>query len=87
MLKRADFLEQLLAGKQPIAIAGTHGKTTTTAMLAWVLTALGADPSYVIGGVAVNLAGMPMQVRVSFLSSKRMSMTGCSLASGLMSPW
>ena len=55
VLKRADFLEQMLAGQKPIAIAGTHGKTTTTAMIAWVLTALGADPSYVIGGEAVNL--------------------------------
>jgi UDP-N-acetylmuramate--alanine ligase len=55
VLKRAEFLEQMLAGQKPIAIAGTHGKTTTTAMIAWVLTALGADPSYVIGGEAVNL--------------------------------
>jgi UDP-N-acetylmuramate--alanine ligase len=55
VLKRADFLGQLTAGKLPLAVAGTHGKTTTTAMLAWVLTSLGVDPSYVIGGVAVNL--------------------------------
>ena len=55
VLKRADFLEQLLAGQMPLAIAGTHGKTTTTAMLAWVLSDLGADPSYVIGSVAANL--------------------------------
>jgi UDP-N-acetylmuramate--alanine ligase len=55
VLKRADFLEQMLAGQKPIAVAGTHGKTTTTAMIAWVLTTLGADPSYVIGGEAVNL--------------------------------
>lgn len=34
---------------------GTHGKTTTTAMIAWVLTDLGLDPSYIIGGVANNL--------------------------------
>lgn len=55
VLKRSDFLEQLIAGQMPLAIAGTHGKTTTTAMLAWVLTSLGADPSYVIGGIAANL--------------------------------
>ena len=55
VLKRADFLEQLMAGQMPLAIAGTHGKTTTTAMLAWVLTSLGADPSFVIGGVVANL--------------------------------
>jgi UDP-N-acetylmuramate--alanine ligase len=57
VLKRVDFLEQFTAGQQPLAVAGTHGKTTTTALLAWLLTALGQDPSYVIGGVSVNLAG------------------------------
>ena len=57
VLKRVDFLEQLTAGQQPVAVAGTHGKTTTTAMIAWLLTALGKDPSYVIGGVSANLAG------------------------------
>ena len=55
VLKRADFLAQLIAGQDCIAIAGTHGKTTTTAMIAWVLTRLGQDPSYIIGGVSKNL--------------------------------
>jgi UDP-N-acetylmuramate--alanine ligase len=55
VLKRAEFLEQLVAGKQVLAIAGTHGKTTTTAMLSWVLTSTGRDPSYVIGGLAKDL--------------------------------
>jgi UDP-N-acetylmuramate--alanine ligase len=55
VLKRAEFLNHLLADKQVVAVAGTHGKTTTTAMLAWVLTSLHLDPSYIIGGVAVNL--------------------------------
>jgi len=53
--KRADFLGQLMADKQGIAIAGTHGKTTTTAMTAWVLTELGRDPSFIAGGVINNL--------------------------------
>jgi UDP-N-acetylmuramate--alanine ligase len=57
VLKRVDFLEQLIAGQLPVAVAGTHGKTTTTAMIAWLLTALGKDPSYVIGGVSANLFG------------------------------
>jgi UDP-N-acetylmuramate--alanine ligase len=55
VLKRADFLEMLLAGRDVIAVAGTHGKTTTTAMIAWGLLALGADPSFVVGGVMSNL--------------------------------
>jgi UDP-N-acetylmuramate--alanine ligase len=53
--KRADFLGELTAGRQTLAVAGSHGKTTTTAMLAWLLSALGQDPSYIIGGVALNL--------------------------------
>ncbi|MDR3575919.1 MAG: UDP-N-acetylmuramate--L-alanine ligase [Anaerolineaceae bacterium] len=53
--KRADFLGKLMAGRTGIAVAGTHGKTTTTAMIAWMLSSLGQDPSYIIGGVSKNL--------------------------------
>ncbi len=54
--KRADFLGRMMAqpDKDGIAIAGTHGKTTTTAMIAWTLDQLGADPSFIIGGVSKN---------------------------------
>jgi UDP-N-acetylmuramate--alanine ligase len=55
VLKRSDLLGRLMEGKTGIAIAGTHGKTTTTAMLAWVLHALGQDPSFICGGVPANL--------------------------------
>ena len=53
--KRADFLGEMMAEKTGIAIAGTHGKTTTTAMTAWVLHELGRDPSFVVGGLMKNL--------------------------------
>lgn len=53
--KRADFLGQLMSDKTGIAIAGTHGKTTTTAMTAWVLSELGRDPSFIVGSVMNNL--------------------------------
>ena len=53
--KRADFLGQLMSDKTGIAIAGTHGKTTTTAMTAWVLHELGRDPSFIVGGVVNDL--------------------------------
>ena len=53
--KRADFLGKLTADRHCIAVAGTHGKTTTTAMISWMLTALGQDPSFIIGGVSTNL--------------------------------
>jgi UDP-N-acetylmuramate--alanine ligase len=52
--KRADFLGKLMADKTGIAVAGTHGKTTTTAMIAWMLSALGRDPSFIVGGVMNN---------------------------------
>lgn len=55
VFKRADFLGRLMEDKTGIAIAGTHGKTTTTAMTAWVLTELGRDPSFIVGGVMNNL--------------------------------
>lgn len=53
--KRSDILGDLMKDKIGIAIAGTHGKTTTTAMMATVLNGLGLDPSYIIGSVSKNL--------------------------------
>jgi len=53
--KRADFLGQLMADKTGIAVAGTHGKTTTTAMIAWTLYAMKRDPSFIVGGTLNNL--------------------------------
>ncbi len=53
--KRADYLGRLMEDKIGLAIAGTHGKTTTSAMLAWTLLQLGEDPSFIIGGVLSNL--------------------------------
>jgi UDP-N-acetylmuramate--alanine ligase len=55
VLKRAEFLGSLMDGKIVIAIAGTHGKTTTTSMIAWMLSAQGQDPSFIVGGVLANL--------------------------------
>lgn len=43
-----------LDGKVPVVVTGTHGKTTTSAMTAWLLTVAGLDPSFFIGGVARN---------------------------------
>ncbi len=55
VLKRADYLGSLMEGRQGVAVAGSHGKTTTTAMLAWVLTVLDQDPTFIVGGVVTNL--------------------------------
>ena len=52
VMHRSELLAELVANSKPrcIAVAGTHGKTTTTAMIAHVLDALGKDPSYFVGG-------------------------------------
>ncbi|MCL4262451.1 MAG: UDP-N-acetylmuramate--L-alanine ligase [Anaerolineae bacterium] len=51
ILKRASFLGHLMAGHIGIAIAGTHGKTTTTGMIAQILLAADLDPTVIVGGV------------------------------------
>lgn len=53
--KRSDFLGQLMEKKTGIAVAGTHGKTTTTAMIAWMLYAMKRDPSFIVGSTLNNL--------------------------------
>ncbi|WP_037671771.1 UDP-N-acetylmuramate--L-alanine ligase [Streptomyces griseus] len=50
VVHRSDALARLMDGLRPIAVAGTHGKTTTTSMLAVSLSELGLKPSYAIGG-------------------------------------
>lgn len=55
VVKRSDFLQYLTGEKEVIAVAGTHGKTTTTAMVAYCMSDAGTDPSFVIGGTSKNL--------------------------------
>jgi UDP-N-acetylmuramate--alanine ligase len=50
VLGRAQLLARLMAGKTGIAVAGTHGKTTTTGMVVAILAAAGLDPSFAVGG-------------------------------------
>ncbi len=54
-IHRGALLAELCAEKRLIAVAGTHGKTTTTAMLVWALRALGADPAFFVGGEVPGL--------------------------------
>ena len=46
--------DHVLPGRHVLAVAGTHGKTTTTSMLAWVLAQAGLQPGFLVGGVPVN---------------------------------
>ncbi len=54
-IHRGALLAELCAEKRLIAIAGTHGKTTTTAMAVWALRAIGADPAFFVGGEVPGL--------------------------------
>ena len=56
VVRRAEMLAELMRFNQGIAIAGTHGKTTTTSLVASVLAEAGLDPTYVIGGL-LNSSG------------------------------
>ncbi len=57
VMRRAEMLAELMRLKQGIAVAGTHGKTTTTSMLATILEESRYNPTYVIGGIVRNLGG------------------------------
>ncbi len=56
-IKYAELLGQVMAERYGIAVAGTHGKSTTTAMIAYTLLQCGADPSFVVGGTVPQLGG------------------------------
>src|SRR5205085_1324460 len=56
VVRRAEMLAELMRYRHGVAVAGTHGKTTTTTMIATVFAEAGLDPTFVIGGL-VNSAG------------------------------
>lgn len=57
IIKYAQMLGRVMALRRGIAIAGTHGKSTTTALLAHILLSAGLDPSFVVGATAAQLGG------------------------------
>jgi UDP-N-acetylmuramate--alanine ligase len=54
---RAEFLAELVSAQPSIVVGGAHGKTTTAAMVAYVLRELGRDPAWIVGGVVPQLGG------------------------------
>jgi UDP-N-acetylmuramate: L-alanyl-gamma-D-glutamyl-meso-diaminopimelate ligase len=56
------FAEHVLSGKHVLAVAGTHGKTTVSAMLAWILERAGRSPGFLIGGVPMDF---PVSARLT----------------------
>lgn len=57
VIKRRDFFPDLTGGKRVIAVSGTHGKTTTTGMVATILLNAGLDPTAIVGGMIPELKG------------------------------
>ena len=62
--------EHVLQGRHVIAIAGTHGKTTTTAMVAWILEQCGRAPGFLVGGVPLNF-GLSARLGASVATGSR----------------
>ncbi|MBS4168510.1 UDP-N-acetylmuramate--L-alanine ligase [Parachlamydia sp. AcF125] len=55
LLHRSELLALLMQNQKTLAVTGTHGKTTTSSLLAWVLQAMGQDPSFAVGGIIAQL--------------------------------
>lgn len=55
MLHRSDLLSRLMDSLKTLAVTGTHGKTTTSSLLAWTLIHAGVDPSFAVGGILPQL--------------------------------
>lgn len=56
MMHRSELLQALMSSSLSLAVAGTHGKTTTSALLTWILQSSGESPSYAIGGIIPQLS-------------------------------
>ena len=57
VIKRAEMVARLMEGRYAVAVAGTHGKTTTSALIAFILKQAGLSPTYLIGGEVADLGG------------------------------
>ncbi len=55
VIKRGELLGRMMQGRRAVAVAGTHGKTTTTGMIAQILLEAGLDPTFIVGGVIGSL--------------------------------
>jgi len=65
--------DHILPGRHVLAVAGTHGKTTTTAMLAWVLQEAGLQPGFLVGGVPLNFG---VSARLGSTATPRQASSG-----------
>lgn len=67
IIRRAEMLAELMRLKYGLAVAGTHGKTTTTSFLATILQECKLEPTYIIGGIVKNLDGHAKVGKSDFL--------------------
>jgi UDP-N-acetylmuramate: L-alanyl-gamma-D-glutamyl-meso-diaminopimelate ligase len=72
--------EHVLQGRHVLAVAGTHGKTTTTSMLAWILECAGLQPGFLVGGVPLNFG---VSARLGGVAQEPVSGLGQSAAAGV----
>lgn len=83
VIRRAEMLAELMRLKMGLAVAGTHGKTTTTSFLATILEECKFDPTYLIGGIVKNLNGHAKVGKGEFLVAEADESDGTFL---LLSP-
>ena len=76
--------EHVLQGRHVLAVAGTHGKTTTTSMLAWILEAAGLHPGFLVGGVPVNFG---VSARLGHVAPTLPALRGSLPPEGALAPW
>jgi UDP-N-acetylmuramate--alanine ligase len=72
VIPRAEMLAELMRLKHGIAVAGAHGKTTTTSMIATILVAAGLDPTVVVGGRVHGLGGTGQASTLPFTANARL---------------
>jgi len=87
VIPRAEMLAELMRMKYGVAVAGSHGKTTTTSMVAAVLSAAGLDPTLVIGGRVHMFGTNAKWARAISWSRKRMKATAVFYCSPRSSRW
>jgi len=77
--------EHVLQGRHVLAVAGTHGKTTTTSMLAWILETAGRKPGFLVGGVPMNF-GISARLGGDVVPT-RPAGSGSQPPEGALGPW
>ncbi|VTU22394.1 UDP-N-acetylmuramate:L-alanyl-gamma-D-glutamyl-meso-diaminopimelate ligase [Variovorax sp. PBS-H4] len=82
--------EEVLQGRHVLAVAGTHGKTTTTSMLAWILERAGHSPGFLVGGVPLDFgvsARLGGSIRSTSAAPRRLEPTSASKVGNAAHGW